>query len=695
MSHLCKKLPSVEDLAELDSFDLAFLVLTGYVRMVPLLEEVFNVLKRDASVYLWGPYSKMAEKVLAKTWKEQGGEKFTKEIVRSFDMRGNISVDRERIKKVFDKYADVGEKTWFSARPLIIPILLDTATGARELFEERRKKALKTEKSVKLTEELFSAWVAEATSNHIGAFVKSYPGRILHPEVQRLVEIVEQSPERRLIDKAVLKGRIEYIATAMPRSYFENVSDVHVGRVWTLTGLIQASMYQVVEYQIVAERDRRTCPVCQRMDGRHFSVKKAIDRYMDYMEIGNGKDPDPSEAMRLFPFPREKDLDNKSPEEIRNFGYSPPLHPRCRCDVAMLWKREVTSRDESRIPRIRTGREALDLVPAEVPRGGVEKTVESMAEEISAFTKDGEFVDADDARRAKAMVAKNLSTRMQKLKSKSWENYVKRTYGKEVLDVADHDLACSDLVAQWAATSGDDSRLALALQLAAKEEFGLKGASVWWNESAVEAAELFYAEHGEALRLFLREMYNETQEYLGKRGIKKLRLFRGMILEEKEAGNLTLASEGTNFVKTTDIRMQPMSSFSADPTTAVAFAEPNEYHPVAVTMFVEIPAERVLSCPMTGFGCLREYEAVVLATTETWYADNVAYIMTNLAAEMAKSPAEVAKLFAARNPEFFSKWTELVESKLLEVPYNLFRDLRSEVIVGKILPLIQGASKLE
>jgi NMD protein affecting ribosome stability and mRNA decay len=40
----------------------------------------------------------------------------------------------------------------------------------------------------------------------------------------------------------------------------------------------------VTAYQVVAQQDKRTCPLCQRMDGKYFEVQQAYDKMIKYLE---------------------------------------------------------------------------------------------------------------------------------------------------------------------------------------------------------------------------------------------------------------------------------------------------------------------------------------------------------------------------------------------------------------------------
>ena len=176
---------------------------------------------------------------------------------------------------------------------------------------------------------------------------------------------------------------------------------------------------------------------------------------------------------------------------------------------------------------------------------------------------------------------------------------------------------------------------------------------------------------------FLREMHNSTQEVFKKEGIKELRVFRGVktlnsktptkikkVIRETEEKLIktfndalikrenwrkemeeavgTLSDEGIKAledkgrklllnVQTAEIlqekgshmpigfnetvKAQPMSSFSTAPTTAKSFISAGQ-DTYGTMLSSNVPVERIIGCPRTGYGCYGENEVVVLGGTE-------------------------------------------------------------------------------
>lgn len=96
-------------------------------------------------------------------------------------------------------------------------------------------------------------------------------------------------------------------------------------------------------YEIVNPRDRRTCPVCNHMDGKTFTVQQGANQM--FAEL---KATDPDEIKKVHPWHSKKELDKisakpgqlkgkagaKDSADLANAGFSiPPFHFRCRCAV--------------------------------------------------------------------------------------------------------------------------------------------------------------------------------------------------------------------------------------------------------------------------------------------------------------------------------------------------------------------------
>jgi hypothetical protein len=188
-------------------------------------------------------------------------------------------------------------------------------------------------------------------------------------------------------------------------------------------------------------------------------------------------------------------------------------------------------------------------------------------------------------------------------------------------------------IKQWAVSSGDDHRDSIALQMATGAEFGLPSAYTGRlvkrgdeETRSLQDAQKLYADHGPALRGFVRGMYEHTQKQLDDLypDSDHITLFRGfeMPLQQpaahvvkflgpppggfkRDAGAYAINPQGS----LVDVNLQPASSFSLSAQTAGAFG--------GNFFTVRVPKARILSTALTGFGCLSETEMVVLGGRAT------------------------------------------------------------------------------
>jgi hypothetical protein len=179
----------------------------------------------------------------------------------------------------------------------------------------------------------------------------------------------------------------------------------------------------------------------------------------------------------------------------------------------------------------------------------------------------------------------------------------------------------SSLVDQWAITSNDSSARSHAIQEAARDEFGLSGASEWdpidGNVSkAMAKGREIYAAHGPVYRDFVRAQYDGTQEWFKEHGVASVELWRGVKASSTEGPGLAPI--------TGKARTRPLSSWAYESLAAESFAGDN-----GVLMRAVVPASRILSTGATGVGCLPEAEMVVLGgeidvhakTTADWWGN--------------------------------------------------------------------------
>ena len=190
--------------------------------------------------------------------------------------------------------------------------------------------------------------------------------------------------------------------------------------------------------------------------------------------------------------------------------------------------------------------------------------------------------------------------------------------------------AISDFIHTWASTSNDENPRSLAVQEAARLEFGLDDVHEWeidpehWGEIMMPKLEEERA-NIPLYRRLLRAQYDETQQWLRDHGITEIVLHRGMAWEPDDPVPGWRFADGTSgaedegpplSVEGDDVRMRPLSAWSVKRTEAQEFASRGDNGILLSTVF---PAELIFSTPRTGFGCLPEYEFVVLAPAEGSY----------------------------------------------------------------------------
>lgn len=177
----------------------------------------------------------------------------------------------------------------------------------------------------------------------------------------------------------------------------------------------------------------------------------------------------------------------------------------------------------------------------------------------------------------------------------------------------------STLISHWARTSGDSDTFAIALQIAAREEFGLVSSSLGHvSDRVIAEAKDLVRQYGAGMRAFMRVQYEATQEMFKAQGIKSVTLYRGCGFYKESAPSFISTPLGTPTRQKKAFSLkanqktvhQPISSYSTDMGTCHYFSD--RYGDYATMVGAEVPVSRILSTSRTGFGCLNEKEVVVL-----------------------------------------------------------------------------------
>jgi hypothetical protein len=150
-------------------------------------------------------------------------------------------------------------------------------------------------------------------------------------------EIVLRKADQALADMlndAVLKGKKMPLNTA---------ASLTTSRLISLGFLDQAMKSGHEQYQVTEVLDDRTCPVCQYMHGKLFSVASQHSRVMQALGVD-----DPSALKTIAPWPGQgsddmSELQGMSLEGMQDAGYgSPPYHPGCRGFLVPIGEVETT-----------------------------------------------------------------------------------------------------------------------------------------------------------------------------------------------------------------------------------------------------------------------------------------------------------------------------------------------------------------
>lgn len=198
-------------------------------------------------------------------------------------------------------------------------------------------------------------------------------------------------------------------------------------------------------------------------------------------------------------------------------------------------------------------------------------------------------------------------------------------------------------VNQWAMSSGDHDPLSVLYQYAANDAAGADGTLGHFGHDGADIEGLEHIlgvvndglglsggeSHGitsrdvyDMMRVHARAQYDETQRVLAAKGVKEVSLWRGVSIDPDDAA--TIARTGV-------VALQPLSSFSSNRGVALDFAsqklgdtpyDDDDWTPAKSMasghlLRMTLPASRVFSIPKTGFGCLNEFEWVILGNKST------------------------------------------------------------------------------
>lgn len=227
---------------------------------------------------------------------------------------------------------------------------------------------------------------------------------------------------------------------------------------------------------------------------------------------------------------------------------------------------------------------------------------------------------------AKKAIMENIGGKMnERFPARRLDEITERWGGSVVRGATHGETTASNLIEQWAYTSGDRDHRAIALQRAVQKEFGLDDVTMdalrkqnsanLLSENQFDKGLALFDEYEDELRFFVREQYNETQRWLKKRKRSSVTMFRGMVTKDAEWSTKGGAIK--------EYRLQPASSYSTDIFTAQNFTSEGAQRTIIAE---RIPADMILSNCKTGFGCLTEGEFTVLGGNHVGYVRDVSGI---------------------------------------------------------------------
>jgi hypothetical protein len=282
-----------------------------------------------------------------------------------------------------------------------------------------------------------------------------------------------------------------------------------------------------------------------------------------------------------------------------------PLHPRCRCAWVVVYEAKGKP-----APEAEEKLAAFDISRANFDELTKESNINNLLFDPISY-REGPAT-------TKARIVTDLTEELKD--NKDYVEYVKSIWKHppelaETYLKSDIENVTSSLIKDWAGTSGDESPQAIAMQMAAKEEFGLANITFeHFDPDIIKAAKTQLAKNGEAFKSFLRAQYDATQEYFKENGITSITGYRGMRFSFVDTPSNFEFGKKVSMVEDV-LQLQPMSSFSTSPSTAVTFAAER---PSRMVVQSKIPVERILSTCQTGYGCKSEAEFVVLGGEETF-----------------------------------------------------------------------------
>jgi hypothetical protein len=341
-------------LSKLSKSDLTVLTAAGFVGFDTFHDRLHRVLSKydGRSVPAWWAEAAVLSRAMTATWKKESKPLFEK-IYAAIDLE-KATADDADIDALFQSGGlaeKIGERVAKKVAPKVTRVHAISTTKAQRFFdklgrgmakdEDKKKEHRNKEQSA--LDEAFSLWLASVTTDQTLQFAKKYPTRILHPEVQRLVRLIQDSKELSPVAANMIRDRL--LLSSYAKDYWEKLNQTEASFMWNSQGLTYGMVHGIKKYAILNPLDKRTCPVCKRLHGTEYTVQQGFE-YVQQRALLT----DPKELAQQFPFPRIQNLEHLSLAERQRAGFLlPPFHCRCRDQIVYIggtWNRAPMNMDE-------------------------------------------------------------------------------------------------------------------------------------------------------------------------------------------------------------------------------------------------------------------------------------------------------------------------------------------------------------
>jgi hypothetical protein len=313
-------------LSDKAALDLSFMVVSKRMTFTHV-HDWYHYLKeqtqeRPAPAW-WAEYLLLTKTIQAR-WKSLS-EKEMETLKKAFDF------DKQKVKESMVSLAlEMAQENEENIRRVVSPVAYRIAATIQQKARSYFSKRTKAEHDDKVNHALRN-WVADRSADQIATFTAKYPTRIIHPEIQRLIEIMQESPEQSQALMDHVQQRLERVTKRYDGDYWDKLGTAEASFLWNSEGILYGAERGVTTYTLANPMDVHTCPVCKRLHGHIFYIDEAKQLILKRLTMD-----DPEEIKKAFPFPTLYDVDNMSPQDIESVPRIPPFHNGCRDLVEYL-----------------------------------------------------------------------------------------------------------------------------------------------------------------------------------------------------------------------------------------------------------------------------------------------------------------------------------------------------------------------